>query len=104
MELLMFWTEGCYDIAYKTYFLLLSKDIIELKRPHFPLNDDGKVDEKYFDALQQKIYECLALHEGLFPLPASTFVFHELSHLPDQIRNFGPLKNTDAAAGERGVG
>jgi len=49
------------------------------------------------------LFETVALHEGLFPITESRFTFHQLVHLVDNIRNWGPLSNSSEAAGERAI-
>ena len=51
--------------------------------------------------LQDRLFETVVFHEGLFPITESRFTFHQLVHLVDNIRNWGPLSNLSEAAGER---
>ena len=42
--------------------------------------------------------------EGLLPITESRFSYHQLIHLVQTIRNWGPLTNSSEAAGERAIG
>ena len=81
--------------GYDTFYAMISEDYCELLAPYFSEED--------LVQLQNKLFETVALHEGLFPITESKFTFHQLVHLVDNIRNWGPLSNSSEAAGERAI-
>jgi hypothetical protein len=84
-------SKGAYDIFYQ----MISADCCDLMAPFFSEED--------LIQLQDRLIETVALHEGLFPITESKFTFHQLIHLVDNIRNWGPLTNSSEAAGERAI-
>jgi len=81
-----------YDIFYQ----LISEDTCDLLSPFF-----SEID---LDQLQNRLFETVAVHEGLFPITESRFSYHQLIHLVQNIKNWGPLSNSSEAAGERAIG
>jgi len=73
------------------FFEMISADFY-LLAPYFSEEDLTK--------LQDRLFETVELHEGLFPISESKFSYHQLVHLFDNIRNWGPLSNSSEAAGE----
>ena len=81
--------------GYDTFYEMISEDFCDLLAPYFSEEDLTK--------LQDRLFETVALHEGLFPITESKFTYHQLVHLVDNIRNWGPLSNSSEAAGERAI-
>ena len=73
------------------FFEMISADFY-LLAPYFSEEDLTK--------LQDRLFETVELHEGLYPITESKFSYHQLVHLFDNIRNWGPLSNLSEAAGE----
>ena len=81
--------------GYDTFYAMISEDFCDLLAPYFSEDD--------LTQLQDRLFETVALHEGLFPITESRFTFHQLIHLVDNIKNWGPLSNSSEAAGERAI-
>lgn len=86
-----------YELAYKAFFLMLSRDVIELLSPEMSL------EELKSGTLHKKILETVSLHEGLFPESESLFSWHQLIELASHIRLMGLLKNMSCLGGERAM-
>jgi hypothetical protein len=65
--------------GYDTFYEMISEDFCDLLAPYFSEEDLTK--------LQDRLFETVALHEGLFPITESKFTYHQLVHLVDNIRN-----------------
>jgi len=83
-------------VNYDVFYQIISEDFCNLLAPFFSEED--------LDELQNRLFETVALHEGLFPITESRFSYHQLIHLVQTIRNWEPLTNSSEAAGERAIG
>lgn len=80
---------------YINFYSSLSTAYAKLLSPVFEHNE--------VDNLQNEILELVALREGLFPIADCTMILHELVHLPQSIKNTGPLKCSWTLPGERAI-
>jgi hypothetical protein len=81
--------------AYKSFFLMLSEDFIDLLAV--------EIDPNELDELFNRIKELLGIKNGLFPDSEAVMIFHQILDLRASLENFGPLRNTWAMAGERSI-
>lgn len=93
MELIVHWTS--FDVAYKSYCLMLSKDLQSLGRPIWPL------DQTELNELELRMYELISVKEGIFPMKTHVFINHQMVDLTQGVRLFGSIMNMNGFAGER---
>jgi hypothetical protein len=98
MELIMHWSYEPFDIAYKAFYLMLSKVLLQL------MQRNNRTDDETLIVLDLKLKEIVALHEGLFPLGCQDFINHQLADLVYGIRIFGTLHCFNSFALERAGG
>jgi hypothetical protein len=84
------------NLAYITFFMMLSALYIDLLSPIF--TDDDEIDSIFNRAL-----EIIILHEGLYPISESLIVWHQLLDIIPHIKKFGPLRGWWEFFGERSL-
>jgi hypothetical protein len=81
---------------YKIFISMLASVISDLMAPTISVEEVSWI--------SNRIYELVALKEGLFPDSEARIVWHQLTDLPDAIHLFGPLMCWSALSGEREIG
>jgi hypothetical protein len=84
-----------FNGAYKAFIAMFGTDLADLTASHF---SDGELDR-----LQERMVETVAVFGGLFTAYDHTFLFHELLHLANHIREMGPLNGWSTYSGERSL-
>lgn len=84
-----------YPKAYLQYLKMLSNLFSNLLSP--------MVSESSVNVLYNQTVEVVSLHSGMFPLSESTAMYHQLIHLPQFIRQFGPLRGWWSFPAERSM-
>jgi len=97
MPLILFWASPDIDVAYKSYFLMLQKDLSFVLKPTWR-------DSNELDYAEDTINELAALHEGLFPLSEQVMIQHQFVHFHQFIREYGAISNAQGFSGERNAG
>ena len=100
MELIVHWSRRPFDIAYKAYYLMFSKSLVQLSRKKWA--NDERI-EKLIE-LEKQIDANASIHEGIFPLALQNFVNHQMVDLTFGIRLFGNLSGFYSFALERAGG
>lgn len=80
--------------TYKQYYSMLSSDVREMGKPFIKSDDD-------IDRVFNRIVETIAVHEGIFPIFLSDFVYHEMVDVIHHIKCQGPQKAFSTISGER---
>ena len=81
---------------YKVFISMLSSVLNDLMAP--------RITDEDVSWISNRIYELVALKEGLFPDSEAKIVWHQLTDLPDSIHLFGPILCWWALPGEREIG
>lgn len=63
-----------------------------------------RIETSEINWIANKIYELVALKEGLFPDSEARFIWHQLTDLSDHIPKLGPITGWWALPGEREIG
>ena len=100
MELIVHWSYKPFDLAYKAYYLLFSKALVQLTRKKWSL--DERVEFLY--ELERKINVLASIHEGIFPLSLQKFINHQMVDLCFGILLFGSASGFNSFALERAGG
>jgi len=97
MELIIHWSSAPFDISYKAFYLMFSKNLIKLNRRN-------NMKDESINILEYEINQTVSLHEGLLPIGNQDFVNHQMCDLTFGIRLFGTASGFNSFAGERGGG
>jgi hypothetical protein len=81
---------------YTVFISMLSSLLNDLMAPTISESEVGWV--------SNRMYELVALKEGLFPDSEAKITWHQLTDLPDAIHLLGPLMCWSALSGEREIG
>lgn len=84
-------------VAYKAFFLIVSKDLMELSATEFR-TDNGEIER-----LIDRVFETTAIHEGTMPESESLHCWHALCHIAPSIADLGPPNCFSTLYGERAI-
>ena len=100
MELIVHWSFAPFDIAYKAYYLLFSKTLMELTRKKWAIDERIEI---LFE-LELKINVLASIHEGILPLAMQNFINHQMVDLCFGFLLFGSSSGFNSFALERAGG
>ena len=100
MELIVHWSFSPFDIAYKAYYLLFSKALMELTRKKWAIDERIEM----LHELERKINVLASIHEGILPLALQDFINHQMVDLCFGILLFGSTSGFNSFALERAGG
>lgn len=84
-------------VAYKAFYLIVSKDLMELSAMEFRI-DNGEIER-----LTDRVFETAAIHEGVMPESEALHCWHTLCHIAPTIRDLGPPNSFSTLYGERAI-